>query len=86
MDKIKITGHRPPTPYEIRFGEGATHYKAFDRELWQRFLIGNKVFPNLEEAKDHADKIYRRRGVILGIDARVKKWIKCPYDGLRYYR
>ena len=24
-----ITGHRPPTPGEIKFGHGATHYKDF---------------------------------------------------------
>lgn len=28
-----LTLHRNPTPYEIRFGEGAVHYKDFDREL-----------------------------------------------------
>jgi hypothetical protein len=26
----KITAHRPPTPSEIRFGHGATHYADFD--------------------------------------------------------
>jgi len=26
-----ITYHRKPTPYEIKFGEGATHYKDFKR-------------------------------------------------------
>ncbi len=25
-----ITYHRKPTAYEIKFGEGATHYKEFD--------------------------------------------------------
>ena len=25
-----ITYHRKPTAYEIKFGEGATHYKDFD--------------------------------------------------------
>jgi hypothetical protein len=26
-----ITYHRNPTPWEIKFGEGATHYKDFRR-------------------------------------------------------
>jgi hypothetical protein len=51
-----ITGHRPPTPYEIRFGEGAIHYCELDRALW--------IKP----------------------DGAIKRWIKSPYDGLRYYR
>jgi len=29
-----ITAHRPPTPYEIKFGHGATHYKDFELWLW----------------------------------------------------
>lgn len=32
-DVVTITGHRPPTPWEIKFGEGATHYKDFAVEL-----------------------------------------------------
>lgn len=31
-----ITAHRNPTPSEIRFGYGATHYKDFPRELWTK--------------------------------------------------
>jgi hypothetical protein len=31
-----LTAHRPPTKAEIRFGEGATHYKDFPRELWEK--------------------------------------------------
>lgn len=27
-----VTYHRPPTPGEVRFGEGATHYRDFDVE------------------------------------------------------
>lgn len=30
---FKIEYHRPPTPYEIKFGEGATHYLEFDIEF-----------------------------------------------------
>lgn len=57
MDNEKpITGHRPPTAAEIRFGYGATHYADFDREVWQK------------------------------PDGTLKRWIKSPYDGLRYYR
>lgn len=48
--------HREPTSWEIKFGEGATHYKDFDLEFCLK--------PNGD----------------------IKKWVKCPYDGLRYYR
>ena len=34
-DVTEITGHRFPTKAEIRFGEGATHYRTFPRELWE---------------------------------------------------
>ena len=29
-DVTQITYHRPPTPSEMRFGHGATHYRTFD--------------------------------------------------------
>ena len=46
--------NRPPTPGELKFGEGATHYRTFlDRS------------------------IRNSKGVI-------KKWFKCPVDGLNY--
>ena len=51
-----VKAHRNPTPSEIRFGHGATHYKEFTLEQW------------------------------LHNDGGLKKWIKCPHDGLRYYR
>lgn len=28
-----FTYHRNPTPYEIKFGYGATHYKDFDESI-----------------------------------------------------
>lgn len=31
-DKYTVTYHREPTPSEIKFGYGATHYADFDRE------------------------------------------------------
>ena len=31
-----LTAHRQPTAAEIRFGHGATHYKDFPRELWEK--------------------------------------------------
>jgi hypothetical protein len=34
-DVTEITGHRNPTPSEIRFGHGATHYRTFPRALWE---------------------------------------------------
>lgn len=52
----KYTYHREPTPAEIKFGEGATHYADFEADLCE---------------KTNGD---------------LKKWIKSPYDGLRYYR
>ena len=51
------TYSRKPTPAEIRFGHGATHYKDFSDEVARNPRTG-----------------------------RLKKWLKCPYDGLRYYR
>ena len=30
----RITAHRNPTPSEIRFGYGATHYRDFDVSDW----------------------------------------------------
>lgn len=46
--------HRKPTKGEIKFGEGATHYKTFDSYLCEK-------------------------------NGRLKNWIICPVDGLRYY-
>lgn len=31
-DVTEVEYHRPPTPKEIRFGEGATHYRRFPVE------------------------------------------------------
>jgi hypothetical protein len=31
-----LTAHRKPTPSEIRWGYGATHYKDFSRSLWTK--------------------------------------------------
>ncbi len=31
-DVTVVTYRRPPTPYEIRFGEGAIHYRDFTPE------------------------------------------------------
>ena len=51
-----ITYHRKPTQSEIKFGEGATHYKDFETCFcWN----------------DKTDM--------------PKRWLVCPYDGLRYY-
>jgi hypothetical protein len=30
----EITGHRQPTPSEIKFGHGATHYRTFPVADW----------------------------------------------------
>lgn len=32
-DVTEVTYHRPPTPAELRFGEGATHYRDFPVEV-----------------------------------------------------
>lgn len=35
-DNVKfVIAHRNPTAYEIKFGEGAIHYKEFPVELWK---------------------------------------------------
>lgn len=51
-----FTYHRPPTPSEIKFGEGAIHYAEFT-----------------------AFVCFKANGEL-------KKWLKSPFDGLRYYR
>ena len=51
-----IEYHRQPTKGEIKFGEGATHYKFFEAS---QYLKSN---------------------------GRIKSWLVCPIDGLRYYR
>lgn len=33
---VSFEYRRKPTPYEIRFGEGATHYKSFDTTLCRK--------------------------------------------------
>jgi hypothetical protein len=83
-----ITGHRNTfTLWEIKFGECATHYKDFDRELWEIFTVGGKrKFSNIDDAKEYASALHQATGVIASIESRIKRYIKCPYDGLRYYR
>lgn len=56
LNEKEFEYHRGPTPGEIKFGEGATHYKSFPINLVLK-------------------SIYK-----------FKRWIKCPQDGLRYYR
>jgi hypothetical protein len=34
-DVTEVQAHRKPTPAEIKFGYGATHYKTFPVELWK---------------------------------------------------
>lgn len=77
-----IVGWRNPTPSEIRFGHGAIHYAEFDPELWTYFICGNKKFANPKSAKDYSIK----KGIFVGIEKKTKKWIKSPFDGLRYNR
>lgn len=52
----KLTYHRKPTKGEVKFGEGATHYKDFT-------------------VSDCMTKLNR-----------LKQWLVCPIDDLRYYR
>lgn len=33
-DVTEVTGHRQPTPSELRFGDGATHYRTFPVAEW----------------------------------------------------
>ena len=74
------------TLWEIKFGECATHYKDFDREQVEIFIVGGKrKFDNYDDAANFAKRLQNKKGVIAGIDSKFKKWIKCPHDGLRYY-
>lgn len=34
-DVTEITGHRPPTKSEIRFGHAVTHYRTFPVAIWK---------------------------------------------------
>jgi hypothetical protein len=63
-----ITGHRPPTAYEIRFGEGATHYKDFDRDQWEIFTVGGKrQFSDFDVAQTYAQALHAKNGTIAAI-------------------
>ena len=82
-----ITAHRSPTQSEIRFGHGATHYKDFPRSLWVSYIVGGKAkFSDFEAANEYANRIFQQQKIIVSIEQKTKKWIKCPIDGLRYYR
>lgn len=86
-DMATITGYRRPTPYEIKFGEGAMHYKDFPREQWERYITGDgRVFRDKEQALKHCNNVSRVNGTILSLEKHYAKWTKCPFDGLRYYR
>lgn len=79
-----ITAHRKPTTAEIRFGEGATHHKDFERDQWEYYLVNGRVkCADLESAKRMANRFLPS---IVCIERKLRTWIVCPHDGLRYYR
>lgn len=83
----RVTAHRNPTKSEIKRGYGATHYKDMPVSLFECFIVGGKKrFTEANAANDYANLIYKKSGVICGIERHVKTWITCPIDGLRYYR
>lgn len=83
----RITVHRAPTKSEINFGYGATHYKEMPVSLFETFIVGGgRRFSTAREANDHANAVFKKSGVICGIERHVKAWTVCPIDGLRYYR
>lgn len=83
----RLTAHRNPTASEIRFGHGATHYKEIPVSLFECFIVGGKRrFPTASEANDYANALWKKTGIICGIERHIKKFIVCPIDGLRYYR
>ena len=55
-DVVEITGHRKPTDSEIRFGEGATHYRSFRKEEWEH----TSGKPKLWIKADDGLRYYRR--------------------------
>jgi hypothetical protein len=82
-----IQAHRKPTKGEINRGYGAIHYKDFPRSLWVSYIVGGKAkFNNFEDANEYANNIFNKQKIIVSIEQKVKKWIVCPIDGLRYYR
>ena len=83
----RLTAHRNPTQSEIRRGYGATHYKDIPVSLFECFIVGGKKrFSTACEANDYSNALYKKTGIICGIERHVKAWIVCPIDGLRYYR
>lgn len=81
-----ITLYRKPTPYEIRIGEGAVHYKDFDAAALDRFVCAGRKFATAKEAVAYSDAYHRSTGIFAGVESRQKLWLLCPDDGLRYFR
>lgn len=50
-DVTEITYHRPPTPYEIKLGYGATHYRIFPVAhcCWPGTRIMKKWFKSVDD-------------------------------------
>ena len=57
LGRNKIEAHRPPTKYEIKIGEGATHYRTFE---YKDFLkVDGVSLKRWIEAKDDKLRYYR---------------------------
>ena len=47
---------------------------------------GKTKFTDIDEAKEYANALFKAKNIIASIEQKVKRWIVCPIDGLRYYR
>jgi hypothetical protein len=56
-DVTEMQYHRPPTPYEIRFGDGATHYRTFPVE--DCCHTGTRIHKRWFKAADDGLRYYR---------------------------
>lgn len=55
-DVTEVTFHRPPTPEEIRFGYGATHYRTFP--LHEVVHPGTRIVKQWIKAPDDGLRYY----------------------------
>jgi hypothetical protein len=56
-DVTEVTYHRNPTTGEIRFGEGAIHYRTFDVE--ECLIVGTRILKQWFKADDDGLRYYR---------------------------
>lgn len=56
-DVTRVTYHRPPTPSEVRFGHGATHYREFP--VGECCKPGTRILKRWFTAPDDGLRYYR---------------------------